>query len=220
MNIKSEQSLNKEIANSITHAIGFVFFLVANPILILYTFKNGTYANVLAATIFDFTLIFTYLSSTLYHAMQESKTKYVLRIFDHISIFFLIGGSYTALIQFYLWDERGQFLLFIMWVLIFIGTILKIFFTGKYDFISTVFYILLGCMAIFYIKTLNELMTTTTFNLLIIGGLSYLLGVIFYARKKFTYHHAIWHLFVMGGSVCHFLSITLSAVEYLGNGKN
>ena len=74
MNIKSEQSLNKEIANSITHAIGFVFFLVANPILILYTFKNGTYANVLAATIFDFTLIFTYLSSTLYHAMQESKT--------------------------------------------------------------------------------------------------------------------------------------------------
>ena len=75
-------------------------------------------------------------------------------------------------------------------------------------------------MAIFYIKTLNELMTTTTFNLLIIGGLSYLLGVIFYAWKKFCYHHAIWHLFVMGGSVCHFLSITLSAVEYLGNGKN
>ena len=212
----NEKSLNKEIANSITHAIGLVFFLVANPILILYTFQNGSSGNVLAATIFSFTLIFTYLSSTLYHAMQESKTKYVLRIFDHISIFFLIGGSYTALIQFYLWDERGKILLCIMWILIFVGTVLKIFFTGKYDFISTVFYILLGCMAIFYIQTLNELMSPTTFNLLVIGGLSYLLGVIFYAWKKFTYHHAIWHLFVTGGSVCHFLSITLSAVEFLG----
>lgn len=217
MSKNEDKALNKEIANSITHAIGLVFFLVANPILILYTFKNGTYGNVMAATIFSFTLIFTYLSSTLYHSMQEPKTKYVLRIFDHISIFFLIGGSYTALIQFYLWDERGKILMSIMWTLILGGTILKIFFTGKYDFVSTVFYILLGCIAIIYIRTLQELMSPIVFKLLIIGGLSYLFGVIFYAWKRYTYHHAVWHLFVAAGSVCHFLAITISAVEYLGN---
>lgn len=212
---KIDINLKKEIANAITHALGAIFFLVANPILILYTFKNGSYLNVVSATVFSLSLIFTYLSSTLYHGMQEKTTKYVLRVFDHISIYFLIGGSYTVMVQFFLWDQRGKIFLIIMWSLILIGTILKIFFTGKYDFISTVFYVLLGWMAVIYIKAFYQIMPLPVFYLIVGGGLSYSFGVIFYAWKKFTYHHAFWHIFVLAGSIAHFTAATWAAVDFL-----
>lgn len=198
--------LKKEIANSITHGIGILFFLTATPFLLYKAFQVKT-TYLLACVVFAIGLLMVYGSSTLYHAIQKETLKRKLRIADHISIYLLIGGSYTPFIAKYLSNpQAGTYLLF-MWSVIALCILLKFFFTGKYDFISTLSYLALGWMAVFMGKPVLNGMPAQVFFLLVAGGLSYSLGVIFYAWKKFTYHHAVWHCFVLGGSVSHFYSV-------------
>lgn len=201
--------IKKEIANSITHGIGILFFLIATPFLLHKAFQVKT-IYLVACIVFSIGLIMVYASSTIYHAIQKEKLKKKLRVLDHISIYMLIGGRYTPYIAKYLTNPKAGTFLLIMWSIIAVGVLLKFFFTGKYDFISTLSYLALGWMAVFIIKPMVHGMPTNVMWLLISGGLCYSLGVIFYAWKKFTYHHAVWHCFVLGGSITHFYGVWYS----------
>jgi hemolysin III len=201
--------IKKEIANSITHGIGILFFLVASPML-MYKAYQTSMVYFISCIVFSVGLIMVYGSSTVYHAIQKEKIKKKLRVLDHISIYMLIGGSYTPFIAKYLTNPKAGTFLMILWSIIALGVLLKFFFTGKYDFISTLSYLALGWMAVFIMRPMTQHMPDNVMWLLIAGGLSYSLGVIFYAWKKFTYHHAVWHCFVLGGSVTHYYGVWYS----------
>ncbi|MDB5228691.1 MAG: channel protein hemolysin family [Bacteroidota bacterium] len=198
--------IKKEIANTITHGVGILFFLTAIPFL-LYKACHVKTIYLIACVVFAVGLIMVYSSSTLYHAIQNENVKRKLRVYDHISIYMLIGGSYTPFIAKYLVSPTASTFLTIIWCIIALCVALKFFFTGKYDFISTLSYLGLGWMAVFIGKPMLHDMPSNVMWLLIFGGLSYSLGVIFYAWKKFTYHHAVWHCFVLCGSVTHFYGV-------------
>ena len=156
---------------------------------------------------FGFSAMLVYISSTLYHAFPHPLIKRVLQTFDHVAIYFLIAGSYTPFIMFYFNDFGGRLLLIIAWSITILGTFFKIFFIGKYDFLSTIAYLALGWMIVFVGKRLLTGVPPAVLVWLIIGGLSYTVGIIFYLWKKYKYHHAIWHLFVMFGTTSHFIAI-------------
>lgn len=201
--------IKKEIANSITHGLGILFFLIATPMLLYKAYQHKT-IYFISCIVFTIGLIMVYGSSTIYHAIQKERIKKKLRVLDHISIYLLIGGSYTPFIAKYLTNPKAGTFLIILWSIIALGVLLKFFFTGKYDFISTLSYLALGWMAVFIIRPMTQNMPNHVMWLLIAGGLSYSLGVIFYAWKKFTYHHAVWHCFVLGGSITHFYGVWYS----------
>jgi hemolysin III len=161
----------------------------------------------IACSVFVAGLIMVYSASTLYHAIQKESLKKKLRVYDHISIYMLIGGSYTPFIAKYCVNAQAGSFLLIIWSIIGLGIVLKFFFTGKYDFLSTISYLGLGWLAVLIGRPMMQHMPAHVFYLLLGGGLSYSLGVVFYAWKKFTYHHAVWHCFVLCGSVTHFYGV-------------
>lgn len=199
--------IKKEIANAITHGIGFITFATLIPLLFVKASHYDVNYRIVGLIFFAIGLVAVYLSSTIYHAIMHEKAKYILRVADHISIFYLIAGTYTALLMQTIPFEKIKWFIVILWSIVLIGTIKKIFLTGKYDTLSTLLYIFMGCMGLFEINMIMEFTPTITQFFMLIGGLCYLFGVIFYAWKKFTYHHAVWHMFVLGGSIMHFFGI-------------
>jgi len=199
--------IKKEIANTITHGIGLLTFLSLIPFLFIKATKYDLDMKLLGLILFAVGLVAVYTSSTIYHAIMHEKTKKVLRVADHISIYFLIAGSYSAYMLMFIPKEVSYPLLYILWSLVAVGTVKKFFLTGKYDGLSTALYIFLGCMGLFLSKYIFDFMPTHVIWLIFLGGACYLFGVIFYAWKKFNYHHAVWHVFVYAGSMCHFFGI-------------
>jgi hemolysin III len=197
----------RELANTLTHLAGFVIFLSLIPFLLLRGWQPDNRALFWTLPIFAFGLMMVYSSSTLYHFAKTPILKFKLRIWDHISIYFLIGGSYTPLVAKYLSPDYSSIFLLAMWSLIAVGVVFKLFFTGKYDMISTLSYLGLGWMALFIIKPIVANAPTEVLFLILAGGLSYSVGVIFYKWKGLFYHHAIWHVFVLSGSLNHFLAV-------------
>lgn len=210
MNNERIQSLKEEIANAITHGAGVVFALIAIPFLITYAIEKGNAATVWSVSMFSFGMLMVYLSSTLYHAIQHPKAKFKLRVWDHISIFLMIAGSYTPILQKYADDATATKFLIVLWSIAAIGIIKKIFFTGRFEALSLILYLGMGWMAVFIIGPLAEKIPSCIFTLLIIGGLSYTLGVIFYVWKNLAFQHAIWHVFVLGGSITHYFAVYYS----------
>ena len=204
--------LRDELANAVTHGVGAVLFMVSVPILVAYALQHSTVEYAWAAAIFGFTLIITYLSSTLYHSIQHTETKRVMRIFDHVSIFLLIGGSYTPVVYRYMPLDFSMPFLTFLWSIVGIGCIFKTFYTGRFRLASTMVYVVLGFMVVFIIKPLSLHMSAATLTLLAVGGLSYAAGVPFYIFKRLKYNHAIWHAFVFSGSVLHFCVVWNSAL--------
>ncbi len=203
--------LKHELANSVTHGVGVVFFLIAIPVLMAYCVRYSTFDYTICAGIFAFGLMITYLSSTLYHSFHHPETKRVLRIFDHVSIFLLIGASYTPIVYHYMPHDFAIPFLLILWAIVGVGSLFKVFFTGRFRLASTLAYAALGLMSLFILKPLSLTMSPHTEWLLIGGGISYAVGVPFYILKKLKYNHAIWHLFVFGGSVLHYFVVLRSA---------
>ncbi|HNF48157.1 MAG TPA: hemolysin III family protein [Chitinophagales bacterium] len=199
--------IKKEIANAITHGLGFITFAALIPIMFV-RYAHLKLDNKLTGLIFfAIGLVLVYASSTIYHAIQHKKAKHILRIADHISIYYLIAGTYTALIVLCIPLEKVKIFLTVLWVVVGAGTIKKIFLTGKYDTLSTIIYVALGCLGLLEINNILHFVPGKALLFILLGGLSYLLGVIFYAWKKYTYHHAVWHLFVLNGSIMHFFSV-------------
>lgn len=202
--VRDKNFINKEIANAITHGLGAVIFMVAIPVLLAYSAMYAKAQFTWSVAIFGFGILMVYMSSTLYHGIQHEKAKKTLRIIDHISIFILIGGSYTPIILACLPPEKAITFLTILWVLIVAGAIGKLFFTGRYRLFSTLFYLLICWMALGVIHILFETMPGYSFGALMIGAAFYTIGVVFYLWKSLNYNHAIWHVFVLGGSISHY----------------
>ncbi|MCO5247768.1 MAG: hemolysin III family protein [Chitinophagales bacterium] len=200
-------SKGHEIANTLTHLFGIVFFLSFLPFIFVKMFNEDNMTYLWTVVVFSFGLMMTYGSSTLYHYAKSESTKKVLRIWDHASIYFLIGGTYTPLIARFLSFHQAFWFLTIMWSIILMGVILKLFFTGRFEFLSLFSYLFLGWMALFVIKDFIQVAPELIQLLIVGGGLSYTIGVLFYAWHKIPYNHAIWHVFVLAGSIFHFFAI-------------
>jgi hemolysin III len=201
------QTLEEEIVNAITHGVGVLLGIAFLPFLLEKVEKNNDSLLYLAVCLFGFGIFAVYISSTLYHAVQEKNLKRKLNICDHICIFFLLGGSYAPFVQYYCEPETAKFFLIVQWSMISIGAVLKLFFTGKYEKASVILYIFLGWMAVFLAKPFYEKMPLEVFKWVLTGGLSYTIGVFFYRWDSQKYAHAIWHLFVLGGTATHFFAI-------------
>ncbi len=206
--IAPKQSLGEEIANSITHGIGAALATAALVILVVFASIRGDAWQVVSFSIYGASLIIMYTSSTLYHAFTNKKLKHYFRIMDHSSIFLLIAGTYTPVTLISLRGTGWGWTIFgIIWGLAILGIFFKLFFIGKLEKLSVVFYILMGWLVVIAIKPMLENLPTGLLIWIAIGGLSYTLGVIFYAWQKLPYGHTIWHLFVLGGSISHFFGI-------------
>ncbi len=200
-------SKKEELANAITHGIGFGLAVTALVILIIYAAKHGTAQHIAGVCIYGATLVIMYLASTLYHSFPEGKAKRVFRILDHSSIFLLIAGTYTPFTIIALQGSLGWAIFFTIWILALAGITYKVFWINHSEIFPVILYVVMGWMIIIAINPMMEALSRFTLILLISGGLFYTVGIFFYALQKMKYSHTIWHLFVMAGSICHFFTI-------------
>ncbi|MHC6180654.1 PAQR family membrane homeostasis protein TrhA [Clostridium sp. JNZ X4-2] len=199
----------EEIANAVTHGIGALLSIAALVLLIVFSVEKGDKWYVISYTIYGISMFILYLGSTLYHSITNVKAKRVFRIFDHASIYLLIAGTYTPFTLTILRNSVGWTIFWIIWILAILGIIMKVFWVGKYEIASTLLYIFMGWIIIFAMKKLLVLLSPAGIALLVAGGIIYTVGAVLYMMNKIPYNHAIWHIFVMGGSTCHFFCIFL-----------
>tara|TARA_B100000900_G_scaffold242716_1_gene206404 strand:- start:333 stop:971 length:639 start_codon:yes stop_codon:yes gene_type:complete len=197
---------NEEFWNVLTHFLGVIMSLMGIPFL-FYFDNEITILSTLSIILFSFGLLAVYSTSTLYHFILNSELKKRFKVLDHISIYYLILGSYAPVCLITLYDYSGVGIFIAVLILSIIGTIKKLFFTGKHEFISLLLYLAMGWLIIFDINSLFILIDSNAELLLILGGASYTFGVIFYAFSSIKYFHSIWHLFVLTGSVLHYFMI-------------
>lgn len=200
-------SKEEEISNSITHGIGALLSVAALVILIVFASLYGNAWHVVSFTIFGTTMLLLYTSSTLVHALRPGRAKDFFEIMDHSAIYFFIAGTYTPYMFIAVKGWLGWTLFGIVWGMAIGGTIFKSFFVKKYMFTSTGLYVLMGWLIVFAWRDLSENLNPSSFWLLVSGGLCYTIGAVFYMWKLFKHHHAVWHLFVLAGTICHFFSI-------------
>jgi len=206
----SELRLRQELVNSIMHGFGILFGLISIPILITIAAKGNNINGVIGSGIYGFSFLMVFTFSTLYHGFQHEKVKKTLKILDHISIYYLIAGTYTPLILIYNHNSFGLALLCVLWTLTIIGTVFKIFYCGRWEIISTAIYLLMGWSMLAGGKTFFAAMPEAVLTMVVAGGIIYSFGVIFYLWKKYVYNHAIWHLCVLAAAICHYVAILLS----------
>ena len=198
---------NEEELNIITHAFGLLVSIIAFVFLILKANSSEGVLTILSFGCYGLSLIILYAASTFYHASKDPKVRYRLNVFDHAAIYVLIAGTYTPFALIVLQGWIGWTIFGVSWGLALIGIILKLFYTGKYDKISTGAYILMGWIIIFAIKPLIANLSFDGLMWLFGGGVAYTIGAIFYSIKSLKYNHAIFHVFVLIGSFCHFVSV-------------
>jgi len=174
---------------------------------------NGTVIHIVSCSIFGASILILYTFSTLYHAFQEDKIKFWLRTFDHIGIYFLIAGTYTPFLLLAVGGLWGWAFFGIIWGLTLFGVVFKIFYTHRFKKASLILYLGMGWMAVFLIKPLLENLSITVLALIAGGGLSYTLGTLFYTRPHQKFAHTIWHIFVLTGTVIHFIAILFMLTE-------
>jgi hemolysin III len=200
-----EASREEEFWNALTHFIGLLGSIIGMWFL-LYTNNDLSTPSLFGVLFFGFGLLSVYLSSTLYHYVSEPILKEKLRIFDHISIYYLIAGSYAPVCLITLLDKSGIYIFIAICIIAIFGTIFKLFYTGKFEKLSLGLYLVMGWLIIIDIKTLFQILELNAIILLALSGLSYSLGTVFYSMEK-KYTHTIWHLFVIAGSSFHFFLV-------------
>lgn len=194
----------EEWANFLTHGIGLLLSIAGIIFLLSSALITQDPWIIFGCSVYSLTLFLMFCSSTLYHGCSNPVIKKRLRVFDHICIYLLIAGSYTPFIFGPLEGPVGWTLCALVWGSALLGIILKLFYTGRFVLVSTGLYLLMGWGSIMVVDILKESLTEDGFMWLLAGGLSYTLGVIFFLWEKLPYNHSIWHLFVLGGSACHF----------------
>lgn len=205
-NILYYEPLEEKI-NIISHIVGLAVSLLALPLLVSRADVNGSVLNMVSAGIFGASLVVLYTASTLYHSATEPGSRARLRIIDHASIYVLIAGTYTPITLITLNGTIGWTIFAISWALALSGIILKLFFTGKFQLVSTLMYVFMGWIIVFAIKPLIDMLPAEGLFWLVAGGLAYTLGAVLYSIKSLKFNHAIFHVFVLVGSICHFVSI-------------
>ena len=200
-----EASREEEFWNALTHFNGLLGSIIGMCFL-FYTNNDLSTPSLFGVLFFGFGLLSVYLSSTLYHYVSEPILKEKLRIFDHISIYYLIAGSYAPVCLITLYDKSGIYIFIAVCIIAIFGTIFKLFYTGKFEKLSLGLYLVMGWLIIIDIKTLFQILELNAIILLALSGLSYSLGTVFYSMEK-KYTHTIWHLFVIAGSSFHFFLV-------------
>ncbi len=201
------QSLGEEIANSVSHGVGLLAAVAAAPILIVAAVWRGGVAGIVGASVFAATVLVLYSTSTLYHALPESRAKRVLRVLDHGAIYLLIAGTYTPFTLGVLHGAWGWTLFGLVWGLALVGVVLKAAGGVRYPVISTSLYLAMGWLVLIAVKPLWDRVPMWGLFWLLAGGLAYTVGVAFFAAKRVRYGHFVWHLFVLVGTVCHFIAV-------------
>lgn len=200
----------EERVNCITHAAGILFGLISIPILIFNATNHGDTNIAAGAGIYGLSFLMVFTFSTLFHSKRQGPMRNLFKKLDHISIYWLIAGTYTPFILIFVNNRFGITLLIILWALTFLGTVFKTFFTGKFEMLSTLIYLLMGWMLLTGGSEFFANMPWPVINLIICGACLYTVGVIFYVWRCFAYHHAIWHLFVLSAAICHYTAISLA----------
>lgn len=199
----------EEVANAITHGIGVLLSIAVLIILLVYSSMEGTVQHIVSFAIYGVTMFALYMSSTLVHSFPEGKIKDLFEIFDHAAIYLFIAGTYSPVLLIAIKGKWGWSLFGIVWGIAITGVVFKAFFAKKFLFLSTLLYILMGWMIVFAWNPLVNALPDQGILLLIAGGVLYTVGTIFYVWRGFPYHHAIWHLFVLGGTIAHFFAMFL-----------
>jgi hemolysin III len=197
----------EEVANTITHGIGLLLSIVGFVVLLVLAALRGTAWHIVACSIYGATLICLYTASTLYHAVISPRVKRALRIFDHSAIYLLIAGTYTPFLLVSLRGPWGWSLFGVIWGLALAGVLFKFWFVERFVILSTAVYIAMGWLVVIAAKPVITHVPFTALIWLLAGGLAYTGGVIFFAAKRIPYSHAIWHLFVLAGSICHYFAV-------------
>lgn len=203
---------NLELANSISHGVGLAGAIAATPILVVGAVRSGSAADIVGSSVFAASMIALYLASTTYHAARAGRLKARLRQFDHAAIFLLIAGSYTPFTLGVLGGAWGWTLFGLVWGAAALGIGQKLFMGLRYPRLSTAMYVIMGWLIVIAIRPLLLRMPPAGLAWLVAGGLFYSVGVVFYATQRIRCGHFIWHLFVLGGSICHFFAVLWYAV--------
>jgi len=203
-------TLKQEVVHSIIHAFGILFGIISIPVLTVLAAKDSNIPAIVGASIYGFSFLMVFSFSTTYHGFQQPQVKRVLEIFDHISIYFLIAGTYTPFLLIYLRNSFGITLLAILWGLTILGIFFKIFFTGRFEIVSVIIYLLMGWILIAGGKRFFTAIPGDVLTFIIIGGALYSIGIIFYLWKGFAWHHAVWHFFVLAAAICHYVAVLLA----------
>jgi hemolysin III len=202
----------EEWLNALTHGIGAVVSLAAGAVLITLASIYGDRWAVIGASVYGASLLALYVASTLYHAVSHAPTKARLKIFDHCMIYVLIAGTYTPFTLTSLRGPLGWSLFGAIWTLALAGIAFKLYFTGRFRWLSTGIYIAMGWMVVIAIDPVMRFMPKSAFAWLMAGGIAYTAGTIFYMSRRLPYAHAIWHGFVIIGSVCHFAAVLIQVM--------
>jgi len=197
----------EERINILSHAAGLLLSMVAIVLLVTRASSNGNAWHIVSVAIFGASLIALYAASTSYHSATRAELRARLRIIDHSTIYILIAGTYTPFTLITLNGTVGWVIFTFSWGMAISGIILKLFFTGRFNLVSTLMYVFMGWIIIFAVKPLIANLSTEGLFWLVAGGLSYTIGAIIYSIKKVPLNHAIFHLFVLGGSICHFVAV-------------
>jgi hemolysin III len=197
----------EELANTLTHGLAAVAALAGGAVLVTLAALHGNGRQLAAAIVFCSTLLLLYLASTLYHASRQPLARARLKVFDHCAIYLLIAGTYTPFTLIGLRGELGRNMFIAIWALALAEIVFKLFFTGRFKLVSTLIYVAMGWLAIVAIRPVMAALDAWTFGWMLAGGLAYTLGTVFYHRPGLRYSHAIWHLFVVTGSVCHYIAV-------------
>ncbi len=200
------QSAGEEIANSVSHGIGFVAALVATPFLVLAAVPQGP-GSIVGVSVFAATMLALYLASTLYHALPKGRAKRVFRVLDHGAIFLLIAGTYTPFTLGVLRGGWGWTLFGLIWGLALAGLIFRTIVAFRFPFVSTTIYVAMGWLVLIAVQPLWQRMPHEGLLWLLAGGLAYTGGVVFYAAKRLRYAHFVWHLCVLAGTTCHYFAV-------------
>ena len=204
----------EEIANTITHGFGLVLSIAGFIFLVSLASLEGDFWQITSSLVYGSSLVVLYAASTFYHGTTSPELKRRLQVVDHCCIYLLIAGSYTPFTLIVLRDSFGQSFFAFVWLFALVSIILKIVFGARYPVVTVLSYLLMGWIGVFAVQPLLAALGFMPVSLLIAGGGAYTLGVIFFAWKSLPHNHAIWHLFVLAGSFCHFLAISLYVIPY------
>ena len=205
------QTQAEERLNALSHALGAIFGIAALILLIIYN-TNKTAYSLASVIIYGSSIIVLFTASTLYHSVKLKQHKGYFRVIDHISIYLLIAGTYTPVLLITLEQSLGWPLFYVVWGITVCGTVLKLFFTGKFELFSTLLYVVMGWLIVIDFTALSHIMPANGITLLFSGGIAYTLGILFYAVEKIPFNHVIWHIFVLIGAICHFFMIFLYVI--------
>lgn len=203
----STQSHLEEVANSLTHGIGLVLSAAGLALLVTLAAFKGTALHITAVSIYGASMVFLYAASTLYHTSRTPRVKQALRVVDHIAILVMIAGGYTPFTLVLLRDEVGWILLGSVWSIAIAGMFFKLFSNQRYGFISTLIYVAMGWLGVLFIEPMLSVLPLEGLLWILGGGLAYTVGLIFFAWERLPFNHTIWHLFVLLGSICHFVAV-------------